>query len=69
MKTEHDLPQNEALNKTDVSKSVLITGKCEEDFVKWYEQKYISVEKFFKDYDPKQLFDSLYHSFKMNLIR
>lgn len=53
---------------TDVSKSVLISDKCELDFLKWYEEKYISVEKFLKDYEPKQLFESLHYSFKLTLI-
>ena len=68
MKTEFDNNENEALNKTDVSKSALITNKCKDDFINWYDKNYISVERFLKDFNSEQLFDTLHESFKLTLI-
>lgn len=43
MNTEKD--QNEALNKTDVSKSVLISDKCKLDFEKWLDRQNVAPYK------------------------
>lgn len=43
MKTENK--QNEALNKTDVSKSVLISDKCKSDFESWLEKQQVAPYK------------------------
>lgn len=54
--------------QTDVSVSAFLNGKAKQDFIKWYDKNYISVEKFLKDYDPEQLFKSLHEPFKPTLI-
>ena len=51
-----------------VSVSAFLTGKAKQDFIKWYDKNYISVERFLKDYDPEQLFKSLHEPFKPTLI-
>ncbi len=47
---------------------MILNGKCKEDFIKWYDKNYISVERFLKDFDPEQLFNTLHESFKPTLI-
>jgi hypothetical protein len=54
--------------QTDVSVSAFLNGKAKQDFIKWYDKNYISVERFLKDYDPEQLFKSLHEPFKPTLI-
>lgn len=43
MNTEKE--QNKALNKTDVSKSVLISDKCKSDFESWLEKQEVAPYK------------------------
>ena len=54
---------------TDVSKSVLLTGKCKEDFLDYYWTNYIGKTRFLNQKsETEEFFNSLYPTFKNTLI-
>ena len=60
---------NKEKYKDDLSKSVLITGKCKEEFLNFYWKNYIGKTRFLNEKtETDDFFHSLYPTFKNALI-
>ena len=65
----NDINEKHAFCQTYVIKSVLLTGKCKEEFLNYYWKNYIEKTRFLKEKsETEEFFNSLYPTFRNALI-